>query len=301
MLKKAAILSMCTIMFAGNTFCEHESSHDHDTVTIEKAFAIDENDVFKLDIDIDFADFSIKRSSSGNECSVFVDYDDNYDVSLKFNKKKNKLSLEVDREELFADKHHDSCESKKCGCDKGMVEVVIAVPFGPETEIDARMKAGEIDCRLGGLNLTRFCLRSWAGKTTVDFDEPNRSELKTLDINCSVGETEILSLGNARFRNAYINSGIGELEVNFCGETIGKAHARIDLDIGETKIVVPDDTGVRMKLSRFLLFSDFKCHDGFEKRGRYFYSDNYDECENRFELSVSSGIGDIEVKIDDTI
>jgi len=43
-----------------------------------------------LVIDIDIANFSVKRSGSGNECSVLIDYDDeNYDVSLKFNKKKN--------------------------------------------------------------------------------------------------------------------------------------------------------------------------------------------------------------------
>ena len=79
------------------------------------------------------------------------------------------------------------------------------------------------------------------------------------------------------------------------------AHAKVDLDIGETKIIVPDDTGVRMKLSRFLLFSDAKCHDGFEKKGRYFYTDNYDDSENRFELSVSSGIGHIDVSVDNTL
>ena len=72
MLKKAFILSMCTVVFAGNGICEHGLSQDHDQVTIEKTFAIDKDTVFKLDIDIDLADFSVKRSGSVNECSVFV-------------------------------------------------------------------------------------------------------------------------------------------------------------------------------------------------------------------------------------
>ena len=41
MLKKAVIVSMCMIMFAGNALCEHESSQEHDQMTIEKTFAID--------------------------------------------------------------------------------------------------------------------------------------------------------------------------------------------------------------------------------------------------------------------
>ena len=165
-------------------------------------------------------------------------------------------------------------------------KAVVTIVISPE-------KAGKVEFQLGGLPITRFGLRCLAGETTVDFKEPNRVAMKMFDVNCSIGEIKLLHLGNARFREADINSGIGELKIDFSGDKIDGAFVKIDLDIGETDIVVPDDTGVRMKVSRFLFFSNTRNHCGFKKRGHYYYSENYEDFDNKLDLAVSTGIGEV--------
>ncbi len=100
------------------------------------------------------------------------------------------------------------------------VEQTIKTNFGQDVEIDleARIKAGAIEIDLGGLSLVGLDLITWAGEVQVEFSEPNWTEMDFLKINTKVGETEIVRLGNARFKEAEINGGIGKMRVDFAAE-----------------------------------------------------------------------------------
>ena len=149
---------------------------------------------------------------------------------------------------------------------------------------------------IGGLSLRDFRLKIFAGEVVVDFAEPNKIVMNSLDINIKVGETQLRNLGNARFRNADIDNGIGALDIDFTGDLPESANAMIDLDIGETDIFLPDNLGVKLSVRKFLFLSDVNVSGNFRKSGNHYYSDNYDSNRKGLDLEVKPGIGELKVR-----
>lgn len=50
--------------------------------------------------------------------------------------------------------------------------------------------------------------------------------MNSLDVNVKVGETQLRNLGNAHFRSADIDNGIGSLDVDFSGDLPDNASVR---------------------------------------------------------------------------
>jgi predicted membrane protein len=116
-----------------------------------------------------------------------------------------------------------------------------------------------------------------------------------MDINVKVGETTLRRLSNARFRNAKINGGIGELSIDFSGEGLKSSHAEIDLDIGETTIYLPRELGVQFDSSTLGFLTQSKIDYEFIKKGRFYYSEQYESASKTMDFSISSGIGELRV------
>ena len=100
-------------------------------------------------------------------------------------------------------------------------------------------------------------------------------------------------LGNAHCADVNINSGIGELTVDFCGQFADETLADIDLDLGETTIILPEATPIKMRVSHATFFSSVDYPNQFRKEGRYFYSKEYQKEHNALDLRISSGIGEL--------
>ncbi len=162
-------------------------------------------------------------------------------------------------------------------------------------DLYSKIKAGQVEMDLGGLSLKRFELQTYAGEIDIDFDEPNQIEMRSLLLNTKVGETHLRRLGNARFRNANIDNGIGALHVDFSGAIEDEASVSIDLDIGETDISIPDEVGARVSVKKFLFLSDVSISRGFRKSGRYYINDSYNNARKNIELSVAPGIGALSI------
>ena len=175
------------------------------------------------------------------------------------------------------------------------MEITIELPHDPEIDLFVELKAGEADLQLGGLSLSVFEFNNFAGDVDIDFDWPNRIKMNRFEIDGTIGEIDLHNLGNARFRNANINSGIGELSVDFSGDMLDDVSADIDLEIGETNIILPQEIGTRMKISRFMLFDSDAHYRCFDKRGSRYYSDNYDDCDKLLTLNISSGLGEVDI------
>ena len=298
MLKTSLFSLLFILLITSSGFCTESSSGRSEMDTIEQTFDIGD-DLFQLNIDVDAGEIEISRNNNSHECEVYVEYNSHkYEASVDFNMQKNRLKIEVEKDEWFANDtdHSGSCSPHNQNSCNKHVKIVLKLPYEPETDIRAKVKAGKLDFELGGISLSNFRLRSWAGETTVNFDTPNRSELRNFDVNCSIGEIKLKNLGNAHFRRANINSGIGELRVDFNGDPIDGAFAKIDLDIGETTITVPDHIGAKINVSRFLFFSNANCPCGFTKRGHTYYSENYDDADDILTIKVSAGIGVLDIK-----
>ena len=70
--------------------------------------------------------------------------------------------------------------------------------------------------------------------------------------------------------------------------------ADISQAIGSIVVVVPDDIGVRLEVSRAI--SAFDVPSDFERRGDFYYSPGYANAEVHADLEISQAIGNIEVR-----
>jgi len=242
-----------------------------------------------IDVEIDGGELIVLQSNNRRDCYIAISYPkEKCTVKVRYNKNRGHLDIIVDNEEWNFDDDKEKAP-----------QLILELPYGPEISLAAYIKAGETKFELGDLRIADFELRNWAGESLVNFAEPNRIVMQTLDVNVKVGEVELLNLGNARFEDADINSGIGELRVDFHGESLEQSNARIDLDIGETTITLPEDIAVKLKVTKFLFLSKVRHPNWFEKRGQYYYSDNYAESDKKLSLNISSGIGELNIKVEE--
>ncbi|MFQ6112770.1 MAG: LiaF domain-containing protein [bacterium] len=241
--------------------------------------------VFHVKVDIDAAEVKIAKCPQEDEAWLTVYYtEDEFKVHEDFDEERSRLEIEFDKKG-WMDSDNDGLEAS----------FELKLPYGVDIDLAANIKAGEVEIDLGGLAMVDFDLKTWAGEVRVEFSEPNKTEMEYLDINTKVGETELIKLGNARFKDAEINGGIGEMTIDFTGELLPEARASVDLDIGETNIILPEDVGVRLSVSKFLFMSEVNLPYRFKKSGRHYYSKNYDEAASKFALKVSPGLGELKI------
>lgn len=252
----------------------------------EDSFTI-KGEQLSIELEVDGGEVEVRPSGDKRECKINMSYPrDKCDVQIRYNENRGQLDIIVDNDwDLDSDHGEDA------------PHIVVELPYGPELSLAAHIKAGELDFELGDLTIAEYQLRNWAGETRVKFSEPNRMTMRTFDVNVKVGEVRLLNLGNALFEEADINSGIGELTVDFTGQGLDRSMARIDLDIGETRITVPENVGTKLKVTKFLFLSDVHYPNWFEKRGSYYYSENYDDSKKTLYLMISTGIGELGINV----
>jgi len=267
------------------TYVQRSDAQKSHSGEFSKQFTISSASLFRVMVDIDAAEVRLVKSPVDREARVTMYYSEHgYQASADFDEKRNRLDISLSKKSWWDASDGD-----------GHAEVLIELPPAVEIDLDAEIKAGEIDVDLGGLGLVGLDLTTMAGQVLVDFSEPNAAAMDLLRINTKVGETELLRLGNARFKEAEINGGIGEMRVDFRGAVLSNASAHIDLDLGETRLRLPDEVGVKMAVSKFLFFSHLELPYDFEKSGRYYYSKNYDSSENELFVKVSPGMGGLRI------
>ncbi len=278
------------LTMSGLVFAQRREDSQHDDARVEElqnSFKVGSGSPFQLRVDIDAGEVRVAKGQSRDEVRVSLAYNKNqFHHSFRYNETRNALEVQFDKEGWF---DHER--------DRTVAEIEIELPTEGELQLDFKIKAGEIDMALGGMHITDFALETVAGEVNLDFDEPNRIDMASLTLNTKVGESKFRRLGNARFRDADINGGIGELTIDFTGEMAKDAVARVDLDIGETVIVLPRETGTKMSISKFLFLSHVELPFELNKDGRYYYSQNYDRAERTLQLRVSSGVGECRVEV----
>jgi len=250
---------------------------------IDKDFTIAEGKELRLIFDCDAGMLSITRSNKARVARVYIYYaPDLYDTDVHFEESISELFVKVDKEGILRGMDSDE-----------IAEVELEIPYDVPTYLNVKVKAGEIDMDLGDLRLRDFQLLSWAGEVTVDFSRPNREVIKDMDIDVKVGEVKLRRLGNANFDRANIDGGIGELTCDFSGVYNRKATAKVDLEIGENRLILPRNIGIRMSISKMWFLSNLDIPPGLIKRRRFYYSDNYEDETNELFLKVEMGIGEI--------
>ncbi len=117
-----------------------------------------------------------------------------------------------------------------------------------------------------------------------------------LKIYTKFGETRIKNLGNARFREADIDGGIGELHVDFHGEAPMSGSVEVDIDIGSTYLVLPEQLGIKLDVSGFPILTEIVVPSMLRRHGRSYYSRDYERALASFDVRISQGIGEVIVE-----
>jgi hypothetical protein len=247
---------------------------------IEKSFRI-ENEPFKVDIDMEAGDFEIRKSDEPGIVKMRVQYPSGR-ATVDYNGHGDELSLNIQYKNVWGD--------------NSQIKTFIYIPEDKIIDLKTWLKFGKLDFELGGLQLRNVEIGTNSGEAVIRFSEPNKIAMQLLSVNCSVGEARLEKLGNARIQRATINSGIGELSADFSGSYKNDAKVRLDLDIGETLITLPDNLGVRMKVNRSSILSSVKLSEDFEKQNENYYSRGYSNFEHNLNMIISTGIGELSIR-----
>lgn len=275
------LLTLFLLAAAGQTRAEK--------LTIDQKF--DLRDGTTISLRIDGGEVQVSRNEE-NECQVWIEYlKDKCRAEVNYDKKSDELEVYINHDNWSLARNSDGEKSR-------YAKVRIALPYKDELNISGEIKAGKLMMTLGDLQIRKLELRSFAGEARIDFDKPNRCDMETFDVDFKVGEVKLFNLGNAGFKEADINSSVGSMLINFNGEKIKQTMARIDLEVGETTIIVPEEVGVKVKVSKFLFLSNVEYPNWFRQDGSYYYSRNYDDKKESLYLVISTGIGELNLRVD---
>ena len=254
---------------------------------IKEKFEINIQEELIVYIEIDAGEITVIKNANGGEISISGRINEKYDkLDIGYDKRHNEFSLTLDRKKWFKSIRDDNAS-----------RLEIELPGDVIIELNSKVKAGTAEFNLGGLSLKTFNLRNFAGEVQIEFRQPNKIKMNSLDINVKIGETTIKRLGNARFSDANINGGIGELNIDLSGEGTKSMEVEIDLDIGSTTILLPRNFGIKLKSSTMGFLTETNLDSEFEKRGRYYYSKNYNSASKIMYMNIHSGIGDLRVDL----
>ncbi|MCJ7812035.1 cell wall-active antibiotics response protein [bacterium] len=242
-------------------------------------------------LEVDAGKLIVEKGLDPYKVTVIMKYTDReFKERIDMDENKNRVKITLNRKNWFKI-HHDRQKE-----DGPWAEVTVLLPYAVDILFDANIKAGEAQLVMDGIRLREFSMNHWIGELEVRFNEPNPIMMDFLDITAKVGETRLIHLGNAHFHRADINGGVGELQVDFTGDLQSQSQANIDLDIGEASVLLPQNMGVMMQIGGgFSFLSEKNLDNSFYKRGKTYYSDDYEEKEKKFFIRITPGLGDLKV------
>lgn len=257
---------------------------------IEKRFDVRADQTLEVMLDVDVGRVVVQNSKDQTSCLVVLNYDkEEYRGKFDFDQSRNRIKVVLDK------RHWHSWSRGEQDHDEAILK--LQLPMGPDLIMISKMKAGEVDMQLGGLCIKELVLSIWAGELDIGFGESNLCDMEFFEIDAKVGEMSVENLGNARFKRADIHGGIGELYVDFRGDLLNSSRAKVGYKIGEATIVIPDDIGVRMNVGGALGFlTEKEIDESFNRRGKYYYTEDYDSNDRRLSLRVSTGLGELNIE-----
>jgi len=137
-------------------------------------------------------------------------------------------------------------------------------------EMKVSVGAGRTDLALGSLSLTRLDIATGAGEVLVDLS----------------GSTALTKLN--------VGGGAGALTVDLTGAWQDDLEASIAGGVGERILVLPRDTGVRVKVEIGIGGVEAA---GLNKDGEYYTNDAYGQSEVTLYIDVAGGVGETELRL----
>ena len=157
-----------------------------------------------------------------------------------------------------------------------------------EMNLDIGAGSGELD--LTGLQLTKLDLEMGAGNFDVRFDKPNEVKMSDFSLDTEAAKLEVWGIGNAGPEQVTVNSGVGDITLDFTGRWPNSANVEITTGVGSVTLRLPDDVGVWVEAEGGLTNIE---SDGFRRQGDAYVNDAFGEAEIELHIKVTTGIGNL--------
>jgi len=115
--------------------------------------------------------------------------------------------------------------------------------------INAATYNGNID--LSNLQVEEFSLITGASSTNILFNQPNKVNLKKINIKTGASTLSISGLANANFDKMDFKGGAGLYTFDFSGSLRKKSEIKIDVGASKVVLKIPYSFGTRIKFPRF--------------------------------------------------
>lgn len=274
------IIIIC-LVFTGYILADRKKklSREYDLTGINELTTVTELDGAEVRI----------RGGNPKELKAWIYYnDDEYDADIYFEKARQEAFVSLDKRGFLKKFSYNS---------NNVAEVFIELPTDIPVLFKSKIFAGSIDIDMGNIRTKDFDLKSTAGEFNIDFATPNQEKIEKLYMDLNFGQIHVRRVGNANFKYAKIDAVAGELEVDLSGEYTGDAEAVIDMEFGQTTVYLPRNVGVKLSVSKWWFLghlSDIPYN--LKKRGKYYYSSNFDTAEHQLLVRIQAGTGEINIR-----
>ena len=158
--------------------------------------------------------------------------------------------------------------------------------------LDVTLGAGEGEIELGGLRLRSAAVHSVATRTLIRASRPNTTSCETLDLDGGAAEVITEHLGNLRCAEIRFEGGVGATTLDLTGRWTSTLRVRAKQALGQLRLVLPKDAGVRIVLDRTLASFD---PSGFERDGAAYVTPDFRGAARTIHIDVTTAVGGIEI------
>jgi hypothetical protein len=150
----------------------------------------------------------------------------------------------------------------------------------------------EVTGTTGHFEINSTSVVNFPGSASWNWDLSLSNEIPIdLELNMGAGDMNA-DLSDLELINLEVSQGVGEVSVILSSES--NYNVDISQAIGSVVVDMPKNAGIRLEFSRAI--SSLSMPEGFEQRGGFYYSSNYDQALYRIDIDVSQAIGSITIR-----
>ena len=114
--------------------------------------------------------------------------------------------------------------------------------------IDLVINAGAYmgDFELGGLSIERLEISDGAAKADLNFSEPNRMQMSSLEYSTGASQVTLKGLANANTTEITFRSGAGNYTLDFSGELRSDMDVFIESGVSSVTVIIPEGTNAQV-------------------------------------------------------
>lgn len=175
--------------------------------------------------------------------------------------------------------------------ERGELQVDLAQAVPMDLSLD--FGAGRANVDLGGLSLTALDVHTGAAEARIDVSRPNPTTMAKAELQVGAADFTVRRLGNLNAKQIEVNAGVGDVHLDLTGEWRQDAQVSVNMGVGSLELRFPEGVGVRLRQKTFLTAVDT---EGLVKRGKDYYSLDWDRASRRITVDVQAAFGSVDVR-----